>query len=268
MYRCYFVSDTIETMYSIWATKKRSTVLLVLGIVSFSIITTYVSIKLYRPPSCFDKKQNQNEVGIDCGGTCMLMCRSQVYPLNTVWARSFQVASGLYSALAYVENPNASGEVYEATYTFSFYNRNNELISEREGSTFITHDAILPVFEGRLHFEDQIPYITKFEWTGPQVWTQLSTAYNVVAEEQELTKSTTQPEITATVVNKDPFPLYNIEVIAIVFDINNNAIGISKTYVDKLSTRGKSHITFSWSSPFESQPERWQLVVRVPQQPE
>lgn len=255
-------------MYSLWASKKRANILSTLGIIFFVALGTYVIVRMYKPPTCFDQKLNQDELAIDCGGVCKLMCASQVSALNTVWARAFQVTPGLWSALAYVENPNVSAEVYEATYKFTFFDRNNEIIVEREGSTFITHEAILPVFEGRIAFEEKVPYKTKFEWTGTQAWTRLDAVYTVAIEEQQLLKPTTQPEIKAVLVNKDPFPLTDIEVVVIVFDANDNAIGVSKTYVDRISARGKSNISFSWSSPFEAKPERWQLVARVPQQRE
>ena len=56
-------------MYSAWATKQRSKILLWLGTIGFVMIATYITIGMYEPPSCFDRKFNQNEVAVDCGGT-------------------------------------------------------------------------------------------------------------------------------------------------------------------------------------------------------
>ncbi|KKS83844.1 MAG: hypothetical protein UV60_C0032G0013 [Parcubacteria group bacterium GW2011_GWA2_43_11] len=253
-------------MYSAWATKQRSKILFGLASIGFVILAAYITIGMYRPPSCFDKKLNQDEIAVDCGGTCSLMCASQIKPLNTVWARSIQVSPTLWSAVAYVENPNTTGKVNEARYRFTVYNRNNEIIVERENSIFITQGGIVPVFEGRIELLNQVPYRTEFEWIEPLVWTQMRSLYTVAVEEQELSNSATQPEITAVLVNKEPFPLVDVEVVAIVFDVNNNAVGVSKTFVDRISARGKRNITFSWTSPFTAPAERWQLIVRVPTQ--
>ena len=258
--------STFNRMYSAWATKQRSKILFGLVSIGFIVFAAYIMIGMYRPPSCFDKKLNQDEIGIDCGGGCSLMCASQIKPLNTVWSRAIQATPTLWSALAYVENPNPTGKVDAARYRFTLYNRNNEIIAERENSIFITQGGIVPVFEGRIELLNQIPYRTEFEWIEPLIWTQMRSLYTLAVEEQELSSSYTQPEITASLVNKEPFPLTDIEVVAIVFDANNNAVGISKTYVDLISARGKSPITFSWTSPFTAPAERWQLIVRVPTQ--
>lgn len=253
-------------MYSAWATKQRSKILFWLGSIGFVVFAAYIMIGMYQPPSCYDRKLNQDEIGVDCGGVCALMCPSQVRPLNTVWSRTLQASPSLWSAMAYVENPNSTGKVDNAKYRFIVYDRYNEVILEREGSMFITQGGIVPVFEGRIDPGDRIPYRTEFEWIEPLVWTKIGDLYSVTVEEQVLSKNTEQPEITASLVNKEPYPLEDVEVVAIVFDVNNNAIGISKTYVDMLSARGKSRITFSWTSPFGSRAERWQIIPRVPTQ--
>jgi hypothetical protein len=253
-------------MYSSWAVKRRSKVIFWFSTVFLVVYGTYFAYKTYKPPTCFDGKENQDEIGVDCGGVCSLLCMSQIEPLGTVWTRSFQVSDTLWSALAYVENPNPEGQTEEAQYVFKLYDKSNTLIAERAGSTFVTQDLTLPIFEGRIDTGGKTPYRTEFDWVRSTPWYKVDGVYTVVLEEQELLNIDTKPELKATLVNKDPYNLKNIEIVAIVYDKDKNAIAASKTFVDSLSPRGKSNITFAWSRPFTGTPERWQLVARVPTQ--
>lgn len=255
-------------MYSSWAQKQRKTIIIGLSSIAFIFLAVYLTIGLYEPPSCFDGKKNNNELEIDCGGSCSLLCASQILPLRTIWVRSFESSPGLWSAFAYIENPNHSAEVVRARYRFTLLDKNNEVIREVENNTFITQEIILPVFEGRIDVGDAQPYRTEFEWLEPLVWTTPKNIYKVEIEEQKITNATTKPEITAVIVNKEAFRLEDVEVVAVVYNTQENVMAVSRTYIDVIPARGKQSITFAWPYPFNAFPYRWQLIARVPAQEE
>lgn len=255
-------------MYSSWAQRQRKKLIFLFSIVAFTLLSVYLTIGLYAPPSCFDEKKNQDELEIDCGGSCSLMCASQIQPLNTIWVRSYESSPGLWSAFAYIENSNPAAEVLNARYRFKLFDKDNVIIKEIEDSTFITQEIILPVFSGRIDVGDAKPYRTEFEWIEPLVWTSAKNIYKVELEEQKLSNATKKPEITGVIVNKEAFRLENVEVVAIVYNTQENVIAVSKTYVDAIPARGKQNITFSWPYPFNAFPYRWQLIARVPAQEE
>lgn len=253
-------------MYSNWAQRRRSRIIFWVSAISFTALATYVLIRAYEPPSCFDRTLNQDELGIDCGGSCELLCTSQVKPLRTVWSRSFKVSEGLWSALAYIENPNPNTYVTEAKYRFVLYNKENEIITERRGSTFISQGTVLPVFEKRIYTKGVEPYRTEFEWTDHLRWHRNNDLYDVAFIEQKLFNIATKPELTATLKNNTPYYLEDIDVVAIVYDSGDNAMAVSKTFVDSVPLRGERNITFSWSKSFYSQPERWEIIAKIPKQ--
>src|SRR3989344_9012046 len=74
--------------------------LAVLGIVG---VATYFSF-FYAPPSCSDRIQNGDERGVDCDGSCALLCAQP--NISVVWARSVPVAPGVFHSVALVKNPN------------------------------------------------------------------------------------------------------------------------------------------------------------------
>ncbi len=253
-------------MYSLWAAKRRSKIIFWFTLVVFILLSAYITITTYAPPSCHDGKRSKGEVGVDCGGVCDIMCSSQVSMPNIIWVRSFEISDGLWTAIAYTENSNPQAYSPKERYKFSLYDRDNNLITEREGETFINENVVLPVLEGRIKVGDSIPYRTSFEWLDPLPWYKTKSVFDVVTKEQVLKDYNSRPRITAKLVNKEPFLLRDIEVVVIVYDKNQNAISASKTYVDKISPRGEKRLSFTWPKPFVTKPSRWELVPMVPPQ--
>ena len=256
-------------MYSIWAARRRNAILFWFTACCIFALAVYLLVSMYEPPSCFDGKFNQDELATDCGGICDRLCSSQIEPLSVAWAGSFEVSNGMWSAFAYVNNPNTTAYASNLEYRFILYDREGEVITTVDGSTAVTHTAILPVFEGRTQVGDKMPYRTDFMWlTEGQVWYKNVEYYDVVTQEQSITNVATKPEIRATVVNKTPHILNDVYVYAVVYDVNKNAIATSKTYIDTLTSRGRRNITFNWPNPFAGRYERMELIVQVPQQEE
>lgn len=86
---------------------KRLTIIVVYLLIFFLIITGLYF--MYRPTStCFDKIQNQNEEGIDCGGVCAALCSTNVVG-DDVLVREITFLSlgeNHYDIVARIFNPN------------------------------------------------------------------------------------------------------------------------------------------------------------------
>ena len=65
-----------------WGLKRQIfyVIVLLLFVTVFAFIILYPTFN--KAPSCIDGKQNGNETGIDCGGSCANACLSQVSPLK------------------------------------------------------------------------------------------------------------------------------------------------------------------------------------------
>ncbi|MCR4323244.1 MAG: hypothetical protein NUV61_04120, partial [Candidatus Azambacteria bacterium] len=55
----------------------------------------------------------------------------------------------------------------------------------------------------------------------------------------------------------------NIEVVAILYDIEDNAIAVSATHVDSIDKNGTQQVSFTWQEPFEVNPVRISVIPRV-----
>lgn len=249
-----------------WAYTHRAHLRLFLTITIVSVLTVYFAIKLYEPPSCVDNKLNQDETGVDCGGTCDRYCPREVQATRSAWVRAFEVSEGWWSAVAYVENPNFDKQARYAPYRFAVYDKSGVLLLERKGVTFAHREPLLPVFEGRLKIDMGVPFRTTFEWLQELDWYKAPRAYEVTTEEQNLKKVGLGHDLEVTIYNRSPEPLRNIEVVAILYDTDENAVAASETLIDLLSARSKKKITFSWPRPFTGEIGRIEIVPRVPEQ--
>lgn len=247
-----------------WAIKRRI-LFIALAIAIFSAIGTVIYYaRFYEVPSCTDKKENQNEEGIDCGGPCAVICSDQIAPPVIFWQRAFESAHGAYNAVAYVENPNPDLGVEEAVYRFKLYDDKNIFITERIGKTFIAPNEKFAVFEARLPVGERIPKRTFFEFISFSPWTKIigeKPRLTVLGE--QISSASAFPRATAVLENKTIIPLRDIEVAAIVYDSEDNAMAVSATTVDVVSPESSFDLVFTWTKPFRVNPVRVEIIPRI-----
>jgi len=217
------------------------------------VVTVFSYFYWYEDPTCFDNKKNGDESGVDCGGSCILICTSQTLAPEVLWSRSFEVVPGVYNLIAYIENPNLQSEVLVAPYSFKVYGQDNELILERKGVTNIPQRKAFAIFEGTVRTGDKIPTRVSFEFERPLVWQRIEEKEpDIEVQSTVLVGTDTAPRINAVLENKSVDNLENVEVIVIIFDSDNNAIHTSRTIVEKFDRGTKRELAFTWPQPFDT----------------
>ncbi len=203
----------------------------------------------YTAATCTDGRQNGDERGVDCGGSCSYICAIDVSPLKVDWARSFEVTSGVYNAVAYVENINASAAAPEVAYTFSLYD-DQGLITSVEDTTFLPPNSVYPVFAGRIATGGRVPTKTFLDLKPVEKWTTaVSSRDQFTVKDRELSDADVKPKLTATLVNNGLTSLYNVEVVATIFNSEGTALTASRTLVDKFDPRAEQQVVFTWPEP-------------------
>ena len=247
-----------------WSTRRQFLYITVAAVILFLSVALPTYFVVYKAPSCSDGVQNHGEQGIDCGGPCALICKSSALDIIVHWQRAFRVKDGVYNALAYVENPNIDSGIGKISYRFKLYDSENILIYERDGQTFIPPNKIFGIFESNILTGSRIPARTLFEFLGEPIWQKnyavspaLSMGNKLLSEQDGL------PRLTATLENHEGATVDNIEVVAIVYDSEDNAIASSRTIVDSLERGGTSDIVFTWPEPFVNTAVRTELTYRV-----
>ncbi|MFZ3011987.1 MAG: FxLYD domain-containing protein [Minisyncoccia bacterium] len=236
-----------------WALRRQIfyILILVLFISVFGFLIIYP--KLNKAPTCTDYKQNGDELGVDCGGSCVNACLSQVDNISVLWARAFRVIPGRYNAVAYLVNHNTNVGAEKINYRFRFADKDNLYIGKREGNIFVPPGGNFVVFEPGIDIGNSIPVYSTFEFTDVPQWKQVSqekiNQLKILTSNIQLVDEETFPKLSATIKNTSLFTIPNVGVVAILYDVDGNAISTSRTYLTKLSPLQSTDINFTWPEP-------------------
>ncbi len=230
-----------------WSTRRKSyfgygslfVVFLVVGIPLFSIF--------YIAPTCFDGKQNQNENGIDCGGKCARVCASSFLSPRIKWSQVDRISKGTYNLGALIENPNLDGAATNVEYLFKLYDKDAHLIGERSGSIYLPAHKNTLVFESGVQTGESIPGPVTFEFTKPIEWNKTNFQNDgIIVSNKEFKSDKNSSTLTSTIKNttlEDYEPFY---VYAILYGVDGNQIGFSRTKTDGLKRGSTVNIQFTW----------------------
>lgn len=250
-----------------WAHKRQLLFGSIVFVVVAGISSSYIYFTFFnKTPTCFDRKQNGNEQGVDCGGVCTLACTNQVMaePVK-LWSRPFVVAHGVANLVAYMQNPNVGYIGQPASYIFRVYDKDNVLIGVREGSAYIPQAKEFAIFEPGFNTGELEPVRAIFEFTEPIYWLRAKSGKTeFVVNNINTTGVAVSPRVDAKIENKTINRYKNIEVVALVYDSEDNAIAASRTIVDDLPGGAIENVTFTWPEPFTSPEARVEIIPKVP----
>lgn len=244
-----------------WGTRKRNFIVLIFSTVVFFTVSILLGVFFYEEPTCFDKKQNGDEIGVDCGGKCELLCNFSTTDPIIHWVRYFKIADGIYSVIAYVENQNTDASVKNLPYVFKLYDSRGVVIVEKEGITNLNSKQIIPITETGLKTGELEPVRISFDFTKKIVW-QKDQAKNpvLIIKDEQIVKDKEVQKITAEVLNSSLEDTQNINFLVIVYDQNNNAIASSATFVEELRGGETKNILFTWPTLFTEQISRFEII--------
>lgn len=236
-----------------WSQKRKILYAVLFGL-AVIIIVAYPIYRAANPaPTCFDKKQNGDETGVDCGGSCSRTCLVDVKPLRTVWAKVFPLGGSVYDLAAYIENSNTKSGVKNARYTLRVLDAAGVVLIEKTGSTEIAPGATIVLFEPQVAITgnpDRVEVV--FNQDDISQWVKAKMPSTIITtKNQNLKNVDSAPRFDATLVNTDLVKdVNNLTLSAIVYDALRNPIGVSRTYVDTIPQSGTQDIFFTWPNRF------------------
>lgn len=217
-------------------------------------------------PTCFDGKQNGTEQGTDCGGGCSKLCPFQTTGVVVKWARAFSVTSTVASAVAYIENPNIHAAARNVPYQFKIYDENQQFIAERSGVAYIAPNGSSAIFEGGIKVGNRKPAFARFQFTSEPLWVTIDPRaedIRIVPSDQLAADTDSHPKLSGAVTNTSPlYTVANVNVIAVLYDANDNAVGASQTYLESLGPKEKQNVYFTWPGAFTEAPVRNEIIPR------
>lgn len=236
--------------------------LLFLFVFVFGFLIIYPTFK--KAPSCNDFKQNGDEAGVDCGGSCILACTFEASPVSVLWARSFMVVPGRYNAVAYLENHNKNLAVDRIRYLFRFADKDNIYLGKREGVISIPPGRTFAVFERGIELGSSEPVYTSFSFTDVPYW--LNVKGEVVNQIQLIPKNIVlenedkSPHLYLDLKNESLFSIPDMNVMVILYDEHGNAINVSNTYIEEFKKEEEKRLDYTWQEGFVAKVVRKEIL--------
>jgi len=204
------------------------------------LLLTWLFFFFVKPaPSCFDKKQNQDEEGIDCGGICSPICLpANLQPVATVDdVTIFFPTADKVTALGRIKNPNDSHGAY-VSYVITLYDATNKAIATVPQNTILYPGKVRYVIVSALELPNARDIIQRADIRFTKVDWQLAELLpepQVVIRDQAVEKLDNNfLSIKGNVTNSDIVDIPNTTVIAVFFNQFNISIGAARTELANL----------------------------------
>lgn len=242
-----------------WSTQRRILYALS-GIFVLAAIGLYVfREKIVPQASCFDIKKNGVEQGVDCGGSCSLVCKNDVRPITVLWSQAIASTPTSVDLVAFISNKNTGSAPYGLGYTFIAYNATGTPIFTINGTTTAPLDQEFPIIvQGvrtalvpttvsvQLQYGDsfvtpQASSVSPFRVTG------------ISYEEGSI------PRVYATIVNTKRMNFSNVPVRVLLYDANNNVYAVGESTLLSLGREESKQIVITWKSKLQEAPKKIQV---------
>jgi hypothetical protein len=249
-----------------WATKRKLQYLSAVFVLFLLVLFIILYPIIFKKPTCTDNVMNGTETGIDCGGTCSLMCKEKTSDPVILWSRAFPVVGNTYNLVAFVENQNKNSAIYNIPYEFRIYDVNNRLIGRRQGSTYIPPNKQFAIFEASFDAGEAVLKSVTFEFSDPFVWTKKEPTINslpLFVDNVVMGENKNSPSLSARVNNESIYDIPSFDVVAILYDENHNAINVSKTVKDGLMSNNNLPVFFTWPEALTSEPVTKDVLIEL-----
>ncbi len=248
-----------------WSSRRKSIYTLSFIIIALAICAFVFFNFFYKKATCTDGIQNQNELGVDCGGICPTLCVNYNNP-SILWTRWSESANtGTYTILAYGQNPNVGAGAVNVPYSYKIYDKQDLLLYENSGTAYIPPLNNFVIYDDSIFIGDKVPARVDVTISTSSIAWQKNSGQElgITTISQNLVNADTKPKLYATLKNSTLLPIQNIESYAILYDENNNAVAFSKTKTDVIDKNSTANIVFTWPDAFTSNIVKTDIVSEV-----
>lgn len=234
-----------------WALKRKLSIMLmfviILGISAFFVYKAF----FFENSTCFDKKQNGIENGIDCGGSCEQVCRVQATDVNIIWAKTFEVSNGVSNIAALIENPNFDFEI-SAIYNIKIFDENGIGVKDFKKRVTLNPGEkrlifIPSIITGKRKIKQTFIDFENIE----SLTSQDIEKNNLVVTSKVITKKKGQTRLSIRVKNTSLKQVRDIEVSAVLKNKEGTIINAGKSFIDYIPKRGDDGVEITWPREFD-----------------
>jgi len=234
-----------------WARRRQWTVIAIIAAVVIAALCILAFAIFYKTPTCFDQRQDGDETGTDCGGSCSTVCSAQAQPASVRFARAL-AQSGRQDLIASIDNPNRDAYAKDARVTIDIYLQDGSTV-EKHALMTLPANSSTPLFVPGIADGAIQQVFVSFD-QGSLVWTK-GTGWDApppVSSNIAVGGDATAPRVTATVTNQTAYVENNVPLVVAVYAADGSVVAASQTVVPMLPAQGSAQAVFTWNEPFSA----------------
>jgi len=239
-------------------------VYLILGVLFY---TFFYFAFIKAPETCFDKKQNQNETGIDCGGVCAAMCKENIVGEDLRFTEKAFVpaGNGKYDVIGKVYNPNDVEGASSFTYTVTLKDGDENVLTTRSGKSYILPQENKYILE--LNLATAVPPATAAFTVDNVEWARFSgyqekPAVNIYQKSySEISSGAGFGEVKGLLMNESPYDFRSIIVKVILRDSVGSPLAFNSTEIRTVLSSEERDFRLVWPSAFPGVVEKVEMEV-------
>ncbi|MBI4088978.1 hypothetical protein HY415_02680 [Candidatus Kaiserbacteria bacterium] len=251
-----------------WAARRRFFVLLIVGAVVAAFVAVVSVATFYETPSCTDGVSNQDEMGIDCGGSCPFLCAGQKLSPTVLFTKAFtDESTGRTVVVASVENKNAAAAAKSVPYRVILYGVDQTLIQTISGAFDLPPSATATVFIPGIISGKQAIASAFFDLEPSSIrWFAMAIDPRIMPGVSNTIQSGSAdaPRIEAILANGNTTTLRDVSVVVLVRNAQKEIIAASGTIVPVIQAQSTASAIFTWNSAFPDMPASIEVVPIIP----
>ncbi|MDQ5957459.1 MAG: hypothetical protein QG614_434 [Patescibacteria group bacterium] len=252
------ISKTVYNIKNVdWSTRRKYAYFSGFFLIFLIIISYFLYPIIFPKPTCFDKKQNGSESGIDCGGSCSLMCKNSYQELDVLLARSFEKSNGLSDIVVLLENKNRYMAPKEINLDVDIYKTSGEFLETIKVNQLAGTQKYIPILINNYKTSDIGKVFVKnlsysmYRTRG---------AYDVSLSDFEFSKDKTSIDVYLKNIYKEDIK-DDLKVYILVRDNLNNISAINYQNLNGISYGETKRLNFLWSKPLDFEFKNLDIIL-------
>lgn len=244
------------------ANKKRAAIISIL--VFLLLLLMFFLYSVFAPEAtCSDKKQNQSEKGIDCGGPCSPCKITQAVDMTTQEVAVVSGGGNTYDAIAKIYNPNDSVGARQFKYTFILKDANGNPIATQEGTDFILPSDTKYVTSLGIQTETgAVATSAEIKISDPE-WVTLDTiekpqlgVYNKKFDKAPIGEGS---EAEGLLRNESNYDLNKISLVIILRGADGKILGVNRTEKNVVRVKEQRDFRINWPYAFTGNVQKMEV---------
>jgi hypothetical protein len=224
------------------------------------IVLVIALIVVFNLPNatCTDGKQNGNETGIDCGGSCVVCAVKNAKNLEVIiQPTALEVGTNFIAIAAKIRNSN-TGYGVKFNYQINFLDSFGQIKNTIKDKSFIYPSSakflIIPKLEMKKTDFARMEFIfdqNSFEWFASNKTSKdLFSVYDVQAQFLEDAKNPGYMKVTGKINNKmsNSFPLIDLTIL--VYSKTGELLNAVETELNNLLGNSTQQLEYTWMTSF------------------